>query len=395
MGKGSQDFVRHFRDGLMQDKTKDIEIRWAKQLQKEHGRICYSQCISLPTPLVSIVCGKKRLAFWESNNREISVSRDLIVNNPWEIVLEIFKHEMAHQYVSEYFDNADCHGQNFKTACEKLGVHPAFAERSAFDQEHIAAFRGTLPEKAQKMLRRVEKLLALGQSSNESEARAASKKANYLLNKYNLDRIARDETDSSDIRYLYLRTNKKRMESIEKQILSFLEEYYFVNCVIAQIYDVKTDEEYKAGVLIGNKEALVVAEYVYRFLLNTSKELWKDFRKKHFGQRTGKVAFDLGFMKGIRSNHEMMFKEYDDAKTNGHTSLPVAAVRALRVKCQAENNLERRRLFPRLQRARTSFRMDKNAFSQGMEQGKRTHINQPVVHKKTGITALLNSGHSH
>jgi hypothetical protein len=380
--------VEHDLGLKMPNKIKDIEVRWAKQLQKEHGRICYKQNVSLSKPVISIVSGKNRLAYWTSRNQTISVSKDLIESRPWEIVLEIFKHEMAHQYVSEYFDNADSHGQAFKSACKILGVHSAFAG-SGCNQEQIAAFMGTLPEKAQKMLRRVEKLLALGQSSNESEAQAAFKKASYLLNKYNLDRFARDENDSSDIRYLYLCSNKKRMETIEKQILGFLDEYYFVSCVIATIYDAQTDKEYKAGVLIGKKEALVVAEYVYRFLLNTSKELWKDFRKKHSGQRTGKVAFDLGFMKGIRSNHEMMFKENDDAKTNGDTSLPVAAVKALRVKCQAENNLERRRLFPRLRKERTSFRMDKNAFSQGMEQGKRTHVNRPVEHKNTGITGLL------
>ena len=373
----------------MQHKTKDIEVCWAKQLQMEHGRICYHQRVSLPTPVVSIVAGKTRLGYWTPDIQTISISRHLIENNPWETVLEIFKHEMAHQYVSKYFDNADCHGKGFKTACELLGVHPAFAKSGCHQKEHLAAFMGTLPEKAQTLLRRVEKLLALGQSSVEPEARAASRKANYLLNKYNLDRIARDDTDCSDTRYLYLRTRKKRMETIEKLILNFLEDYYFVNCVVAAIYDAKTDEEYKAGVLIGRKEALVVAEYVYRFLLNTSNALWKDFRKTHSGQRTGKVAFDSGFMKGIRSNHEMMFREQEHASIHGDTSLPIAAVKALRIKCRTENNFEKTRLFPRLRKDRTCFRMDKNAFLQGMEQGKKTHINRPIEHKKTGITAKI------
>jgi hypothetical protein len=373
----------------MDKKIKDIEIHWAIQLHKEHARICYQQSVFLPTPVISIVAGKNRLGYWSPDSQTISISRHLIENNPWETVLEILKHEMAHQYVSAYFDNADSHGKGFKTACDILGVHPAFAGSGSHQKEHLAAFTGTLPEKAQTLLRRVEKLLALGQSSNESEARAASRKASYLLNKYNLDRIAKDETDSSDIKYLYLRTGKKRMETIEKLILSFLEKFYFVNCVAATIYDAKTDEEYKAGVLIGKKEALVVAEYVFRFLLHTSKALWKDFRKTHSGQRTGKVAFDSGFMQGIRSNHEMMFKEHNDAGKNGDTSLPVAAVRSLRVRCHAENNCEKTRLFPRLRKDRTSFRMDKNAFYQGMEQGKKTHIHRPVEHKKTGITALL------
>jgi hypothetical protein len=373
---------------LMRNKIGDIEVRWAKQLQREHVRICYQQGVSLSKPVISIVSGKQRLAYWRPRNKSISVSKDLIKTHPWEIVLEIFKHEMAHQYVSEYYNDADIHGECFKTACKFLGVHPAFSG-SRCNQEQIDAFMGTLPEKAQKMLRRVEKLLALGQSSNESEAQAASKKANYLLNKYNLNRITKDEITPSDIKYLYLRTNKKRLETIEKQILGFLEEYYFVDCIIASIYDADADEEYKAGVLIGKKESLVVAEYVYRFLLSSSKKLWKDFRKKHSGQRTGKVAFDLGFLKGIRTNHEAMFKGHDDIKINGDASLPVAAIKALRNTCKAENNSERKRLFPRIRKQKASFRKDTNAFFQGFIQGKNTHINRPVEHKKAGTSALL------
>jgi hypothetical protein len=374
----------------MQNQTTDMEIRWAKQLQKEHGDICYQQRVSLPTPVVAIVEGRNRLGYWTPSNQTISISRYLIETNPWEIVLEIFKHEMAHQYVSEYFDNADSHGKRFKTACEILGVHPAFAGTGSPREEHLAAFKGALPEKAQTLLRRVEKLLALGQSSNEAEARAASRKAGYLLNKYNLDRIAKQGIDASDIRYLYLRTGKKRMETIEKLILGFLEKFYFVDCVIATVYDAQTDSEYKAGVLIGKKEALVVAEYVYRFLLNTSRTLWQAFRKQHHGRRTGKVAFDSGFMKGIRSNHEMMFTQPEDAAAPGETSLPILAVKALRVQCRVENQREKTRLFPRLRKDRTSFRMDETAFLHGMEQGKNTHIHRPVEHHTTGITGLLN-----
>jgi hypothetical protein len=374
----------------MQDQVKDIEVRWAKQLQREHDDICYHRRVSLATPVVAIVGGKNRLGYWTSANQTISISRHLIENNSWEIVLEIFKHEMAHQYVSEYLDNADVHGQGFKTACDILGVHPAFAGFGSPREEHLAAFKGTLPEKAQTLLRRVEKLLALGQSSNESEARAASRKASYLLNKYNLDRIDKEDTNASDIRYLYLHSGKKRMETIEKLILKFLEEFYFVSCVTATIYDARTDEEYRAGVLIGKQEALVVAEYVYRFLLDTSGKLWQDFRKKHHGQRTGKVAFDSGFMDGIRTNHEMMFQAQAGAAPAGDTSLPIAAVRALRVQSRAENNREKTRLFPRLIKNRSSFQMDENAFRQGMEQGRKTHIHRPVEHKKDGITALLN-----
>lgn len=145
----------------------------------------------------------------------------------------------------------------------------------------------------------------------------------------------------------------------------------------------------RPGVLIGKKESLVVAEYVYWFLLNTSKDLWQDFRKKHPGQRAGKVAFDIGFMRGIQFNHEMMFKDHN-VKINGDASLPVAAIKALRIRCQAENSYETKRLFPQTRKGgKTSFRMDRTAFTQGLVDGKNTHINRPVEHKKTGTSALL------
>jgi hypothetical protein len=57
-----------------------------------------------------------------------------------------------------------------------------------------------------------------------------------------------------------------------------------------------------------DKVFLVMTESSREKHLDTSGKLWQDFRKKHHGQRTGKVAFDSGFMDGIRSNHEMMFK---------------------------------------------------------------------------------------
>ncbi len=131
----------------MLNKTKDIEVRWARRLQKEHGDICYQQRVTLPTPVVAIVAGKRRLGYWTPANQTISISKNLIEKNPWEIVLEIFKHEMAHQFVSIYFDDADTHGKGFKTACDILGVHPAFAGTGNPREVHLAAFKDPCPKR--------------------------------------------------------------------------------------------------------------------------------------------------------------------------------------------------------------------------------------------------------
>lgn len=79
----------------------------------------------------------------------------------WDIVLEVLKHEMAHQYVSEFYNNADRHGKYFKKACATLGVHPTFIADRADYNKKLQLFKGELPADAQKMLKRVEKLMAL------------------------------------------------------------------------------------------------------------------------------------------------------------------------------------------------------------------------------------------
>src|SRR4051812_30613659 len=42
-----------------------------------------------------------RLGAWHGLRREITLSRALVLEQPWGAVREVLKHEMAHQYVDE------------------------------------------------------------------------------------------------------------------------------------------------------------------------------------------------------------------------------------------------------------------------------------------------------
>ncbi|MBU8848605.1 MAG: SprT-like domain-containing protein [Desulfobacterales bacterium] len=372
---------------MMECMLENIEFKWAAQLVKEHRDISWRYGVKLATPTINISSGKKTLGLWCDKNKTLSISSYLIKNEFWDIVLEVLKHEMAHQYVSEFNDNADRHGKYFKIACKILGVHPAFIAGSANDKT-VQEFKGELPAEARKMLKKVEKLMALGQSGNEAEAQSASRKANYLLNKYNLQRINTGD-DNPDIKYLTICHKKKRIESIQRAILSVLRNYYYVNCLTSNTYHAQDDAVYKSIVLVGRRESLKVAEYVYRFLLDTGQTLWQDFKKKNNAKRGQKNSFDMGFIAGIDHNHKKMFED-SGSKINKNSSLPMKTIKSLMEKNQIDNQIEISRLFPKLRTIKFGrHQTSSGAFKEGFKNGKNTHINKGMTHCQKGTTGLL------
>ncbi len=367
---------------------KNIESSWAAQLIKEHRDISWRYGVTLTTPIINISSGKKTVGLWSHTNKTLSISSHLIKNEIWDIVLEVLKHEMAHQYVSEFYNNADTHGQYFKKACTLLGVHPAFIAGSADYNQKLQSFKDELPAGAQKMLKKVEKLMALGQSSNEAEAQSASRKANYLLNKYNLQQINIGD-DNPDIKYFTICHKKKRIESIQKAILSILKNYYYVNCLTSNIYHAKDNAVYKSIVLVGQKESLKVAAYVYYFLLDTGQTLWREFKKKKKAKRRAKVSFDMGFIAGIEYNHKTVFED-SSIKVNSNSFLPVKNIKSLMEKNQRANQIEISRLFPKLKKVKYGrHQASSGAFKEGFEKGKNTHINKGMTHTGKETVGLL------
>ncbi len=245
-----------------------------------------------------------------------------------------------------------------------------------------------MPADAQKMLRKVEKLMALGQSNNEAEAQAASRKANYLLIKYNLQRINTGD-DNPDIKYLTICHKKKRIESIQRALLSILKSYYYVNCLTSRTYHAQDDTVYKSIVLVGRKEVLKVAEYAYHFLIDTGQTLWQNFKKQSNAKRGDKLSFDMGFIAGIEHNHKMMF-EHSEIKINSDISLPVKTIKLLMAQNQKENQVEVSRLFLKLRTVHYGrHQASSGAFKEGFKNGKNTHIKKGMTSSGTGVFGLL------
>ena len=177
----------------------DVKRLRVAQLYKEHAEISWYHRAGLKPVVIQIAPMEKNWGTWDPFFRAITLSERLIKEHSWDVVLEILKHEMAHQYVSDQMGlpREASHGPAFKEACKKLGV-AAWAARATGDiPDIIPSLRErVLSRDDERLLDRVEKLLSLAQSSNEHEALLAMERVRELYAKHNLDKIrhARRET---------------------------------------------------------------------------------------------------------------------------------------------------------------------------------------------------------
>ncbi|OQY51494.1 MAG: hypothetical protein B6230_04705 [Desulfobacteraceae bacterium 4572_89] len=370
------------------EKIYSREIAWTKQIIAEYENILYYHGVHMEHPSFGLSESREHYGSWEPNTRTIYISRYFIEKYPWYLVIEMVKHEMAHQYVSEVLREESAHGPSFKKACQKLGVHPEFCKASTDISSSIAKMRKELSSEAQKMIGRVEKLLSLGKSDNEHEARAASKKANDLIQKHNLEMFENPgHVKNIQATYIVITHKKKRIESLQKSILSILREYFFVNTVSSSLYHAKDDESYRSIVLFGTRENLMVAEYVYYYLFSTGKRLWQENRKKYGYTRKDKVSFDMGFTKGVRKN---LAKPEVLKTVYAHDNLPIETSKALSSKVKSINAIEVNRVFPKLKKGYYGAYYDNDAYKNGYSQGENTFIKKGIHNQGTGKVELLN-----
>src|SRR5664279_4917449 len=73
----------------------------------------------LRRPALMLVDSVSRLGRWHGGLRVIEIARSLLLNHGWGVLVEVLKHEMAHQYVDEVLGQPDdaMHGTEFRNVC--------------------------------------------------------------------------------------------------------------------------------------------------------------------------------------------------------------------------------------------------------------------------------------
>lgn len=206
------------------------------------------------------------LGRWVSETRTLQLARRLVLEHPWGTVVEVLKHEMAHQFVGEVLGaDESAHGPRFREVCARLGID--------------AAARGVPApsEDEHRVLDRVGKLLALASSANVHEAQAAMAAAQKLLLKHNLE--ARGQTHARGYAFRHVGSAANRHAEHEKMLATLLGKHFFVESIWIPIYLPLEGRRVTVLELIGAPANLEIAEYVHGYLITTAERLWRDHKR--------------------------------------------------------------------------------------------------------------------
>ena len=244
----------------------------------------------LRSPAFELSDAEGRLGRWHGGTRTIELARALLVEHGWGVLVEVLKHEMAHQFVDEVLGVREegAHGPTFRRVCMERGIDPRAAGVPRDTDEGTAH-----------LLERVAKLLALAESSNEHEAQAAMSAAQRLMLKHNLEALLGERPARYDFRHLG--TPSGRIGESQRLLAAILGEHFFVEVIWVPVW---RPLEGKRGTVLevcGSPENLELAEYVHAFVNQTGERLFREFRAAH--PRQGgreRERFLAGLMMGFR-----------------------------------------------------------------------------------------------
>lgn len=280
----------------------------------------------MPIPLLVIAEGKSRAGSWQAEPSPgvLQVAAWLVREHSWDVVLEVLKHEMSHQLVDQIMDRRGepPHGPVFQKACRRLGVHPQF--RRAKSEIPRLLFGGAKElSSSSPIVVKIEKLLALAGSANEYESTLAMTKAGDLMRRHNLERLAAKlaagpagecggnrvgSAVGMDYDYLVINTGRLRRLPHHRYLAALLQSFFYVNTLSYSLYEPTQDRKLQVLELLGTRENLAVAEYVYHFLERLLPRLWRRYQQANHATGKEKNSYYIGVLNGFREKLQQQEK---------------------------------------------------------------------------------------
>ena len=247
----------------------------------------------LRRPTLELASTTNRLGRWLRFPRTLELSHVLLVEYGWGTVIEVLKHEMAHQYADEILGAADetAHGPAFRRVCERMGLRP---EASGTPEP---GSHGGPPRS--RILKRVADLLALAASADLHEAKSAAAAAQRLMLKHNIELASR--ADRQEYGFRHLGRPSGRVPESEHILAGILAEHFFVEAIWVPAYRPEDGKRGSVLEIAGTPANLEMASYAHAFLRGTAQRLWTEHRKAS-GLRSNRDrrTFVAGVMEGFR-----------------------------------------------------------------------------------------------
>ena len=310
---------------------------------------------ALVAPALALVETRAQLGRWHGATRTLEISRPLVLAHPWGSVVEVLKHEMAHQYVDEVLKVKDesAHGSAFREVCARWGIDAAAAgvpEAKAAGDERS------------RVIERVARLLALAESPNVHEAEAAMAAAQRMMLKYNVEL---EGGRPKHYRFRHLGEPSGRVGEDERVLASILAKHFFVEVIWVPVYRPAEGKRGSVLEICGSPENLEMAEYAHAFLRHTARELWEE-HKRATRERSNRDrrTFLAGVMTGFA----------DKLGRQAHKSASEGLVWV----GDGELHDYYRARHPHIRNVRYGGQRRTEAFASGKEAGKKIVLNKPM-----------------
>ena len=328
---------------------------------------------ALRPPAIVLSSAASWLGRWLADTRTLEIGRRLVLEHPWTAVLEVLKHEMAHQYVDEVLGKTnERHGPVFRDVCIRRGIDP----KASGLPEPATTGSPDRTDDDERVLARVARLLALAESANEHEAHAAMTAAQRLMLKYNLDAVAAQNAQKKRYAFRQLGRVSGRVQESERLLAGILGEHFFVEVIWVPAY---RPAEGKRGSVLeasGTEANLEMAAYVHAFLTHTAEQLWLTHKREAAIQSNrDRQTFLAGVMLGF---HE---KLCNTRTVNQEQGLVWVG--------DAELETYYRRRHPHIRREHHAGNQRNSAREQGRRAGRDIVLHRPVSQGPSGGQKLL------
>lgn len=356
----------------------ELEAALVRELMVAYQTLNYSHFRrKLKPAAIELSDATSRLGRWVSDARAIEISRPLVLKQPWAVVIEVLKHEMAHQYVYEVLGVGDeaAHGPAFREVCERLGIDATASGVPVAGE----GGPGAGPDDAERrVLERISRLLALAESANVHEAQAAMGAAQRLMLKYNLD-VAKARA-AREYGFRHLGEPSGRVGESERIVGGILAMHFFVEAIWVPVYVPRDGKRGSVLEICGTHANLELAAYVHAFLHHTAEHLWREHKRTHGVQsnkdrRTYLSGVMLGFLEKLNTERKVSAEQglvwVQDADLDGYY----------------------RRRHPHVQHVRHTGNQRTAAHAHGREAGRRIVLHRPMQ-GKTGERGMLLPGKS-
>lgn len=338
----------------------ELEVRLLRRLAAEWDVINQTFFkAALRRPALSLSDTTTRVGQWQPRPRTIEISRHLVLEHAWGDVLEVLKHEVAHQFVDECLAvDEPPHGPTFRSICQRLGIRGAPTLKLAG-----APDAGSEDPTWVRKVARIRKLLALATSPNQHEAENAASAAQKLMLRFNVEMDEIEERPGYGFRHLG--SPSGRTFEHQRRVAVILGDHFFVEAIWVPVYRPREAKRGSVLEICGSEPNLVMAAYVHDFLHATAARLWEDYKRRE-GIRSNRDrrGFLAGVMEGFESKLEAQRTEL---REEGLVWVPLA-----------ELDTFFRRRHPYVRRIRGAGTRRTDAYDEGQRAGGSIVLSRPV-----------------